>query len=403
MDKAEQQNIVGRKGPTPNLIAWKPMDGQFPMEHMVTGNRVGGIVALVIGMPWFYFAGEYLFDRVRQTGFSTGQAFLMLLVLGGLFVMLAGFSQFVYSEKTIIDGRTVSCQRSGLTGGRGWQELIINYRGVLKEYQYWDGDNRKGNYMIYTLVLDHDDSAKQVRLYESQNTMMYPPAEWDRLWKRYGELFQLPVMEKTPEGVISSSVEDIDKLLVEKITEKKVAVPDIDLKNPSLPSCLKLHKEDDLWVVTLRPVRQIRDLIALFVMIVVLVLLGMVFQKYTQNTFSVLLMWGFAGVLMFAGLFSMVSLSRIHSHPDQVAVDDKKVWYRKWNRRTVKWDTHDIPISKLCRIRLEERPTMQYRGERVAVEAKLTKLEFGQYLTARGRRILRDLLLCLIHRQKTGK
>ncbi len=404
MIKGEGDKITGRQGPTPNRIAWKPMEGQLPMELVAQGSRVGGIIGLAVGIPWVYFSVGYLLDMIRLTGFSSGEIFLILLIAAGLFVILAGFSQFIYEEKTVIDRSSVFYRRTGLTGRREWREPLMKYRGILKEYQYsqTSGD-RQADCMSYTLILDHEDATKSVRLYESQNTMMYPPEKWEKLWRMYGELFQLPLLEKTPDGVKSFSVEDLEKPLPERITEGKVYIPEMNIHNPDLPSCLSLHKEDDLWVITLKPARQLRDLIALFAMTCVLLVLGIVFQRHTANLFPIVMTWGGAGVLILSGVLAVISLARRFRHPDQLAVDADKVWYRRWDRRGNKWNTVDMPISGILRVELENIPTMQHRGERLIIASEHIRLECGEYLTGQGRRVLRNLFLYLISNRDVRK
>lgn len=52
MEKSKKRVIAGRSGPTPNQVAWAPLEGQLPMTHVVQGNRFGGFFALVVGLPW---------------------------------------------------------------------------------------------------------------------------------------------------------------------------------------------------------------------------------------------------------------------------------------------------------------------------------------------------------------
>jgi multimeric flavodoxin WrbA len=192
----KMETITGRTGPTPNRVSWKPLEGQLPMKHVVAGNRLGGAVALAVGLPWLYHAAGFLLEEIERTGFAFGQAFLILLVLGGLFVTLFGVSQFIYREKTVIDSETVRWSRHGLRGSKAWQEPLSRYLGVLKDYQHWSAHDSPGtSYTEYTLTLHHDEPSKRVRLYESQNSMAYPPDEWDRLWTHYARLFRLPVLE----------------------------------------------------------------------------------------------------------------------------------------------------------------------------------------------------------------
>ena len=176
-----KKEITGRSGPTSNQVSWTPLEGHLPMKHVVTGHRLGGAVALAVGVPWLFYAVRFLIEEHQRTGLAWGLLLLSPLALGGLAVTLFGLSQFIYREETVIDAETARCSRHGLTGSKVWQEPLSRYLGVLKDYQYRSGhvhsdsgSTMYDSHMEYMLTLHHDDPSKRVRLYESQNSMLYP-------------------------------------------------------------------------------------------------------------------------------------------------------------------------------------------------------------------------------------
>ena len=192
----QPRTITGRAGATPNRISWTPLEGQFPMHHAVHGNRLGGAVALAVGVPWLLYSGPFLFEEIGRRGLEAGQALPILLVLGGLVVALFGVSQFVYREETAIDGETVHWTRRGASGSKGWREPVSRYQGVLKHRESWSSHDLPGpSYVEYLLTLSHDDPSRRVRLFESRSSPSSPPDEWGRMWTHYAELFRLPALE----------------------------------------------------------------------------------------------------------------------------------------------------------------------------------------------------------------
>lgn len=407
-EDSTQQNITGRSGPSPNLIDWKPMEGHFPMKRVLHGNRMGGMAALMIGLPWLYFAGELLTNEIVQHGLNPGQALLFLLALGGLSVVLAGVSQLVYREKFHIGDGVVSWSRTGLRGGRHWRERFEGFTGVLRSKAYhrntgYDKLHGNADYMVYSIFLDHEDAAKRVRLYESHNTLLSPPAEWGKLWRRYSRLFGRPLLEATQDGEVQTSLDDWGRPLLDLMAEGKARAPEMDLLHPRLAAGISLEKQDDLWVVTLKPMRQLRNVAVLLLATPLLILAGMAFRHYGQSAPATLLSWASAGILFLTALPAMVSLAGRLRHSDQIAVDAQRIWYRTWDRRRGDWHTRDIPLADLCGLALEDAPAMHHRGERLVATSEKTTLEFGYDLTPRSRRALRDLLLALFQTQVAGR
>jgi hypothetical protein len=387
------KTITGRSGPTANLVPWKPAEANLPMRRRIAGSRIAGLIALVIGLPWLHYSGIHLFGVWESAGFEVGQLLLVLLVLGGLFVTLFGFSQLVYSEQYEIDDSTVTWKRYGLSGWRSWREPLSAYNGVLKDMQrHFKSEADASGYqsrMSYLLYLDHDDDARRVLLYESTNTMESPSPDWDRLWRRYGELFGLPLLEKTSQGV--TATDDLDRLLVDRLGDGSVRTPAFDLAAPALRAGLALHKEDSLWVVTVKPVKLLYSGVAFLLIAGLLFGLALYLDWIADRTTAVVL-----GSIIAAGaILYVLSMRRKFRHPDQVAVDANSLWYRCWNHAEGEWHTDSVPLRDIRRIALA-RQTNRNELEQVVVESDKRNLEFGARLPAASRWQLRDLLIYLV-------
>lgn len=394
--------ISGRSGSTQNLVDWQPSNRRLPMAHVVSGHRLGGLLALLAGVPWVYFSSRYLVDAIGHHGLAAAQSLLYLLVCGGLVLVVFGLSQLLYREEMWIDAGAVKGLRRGLSGRNHWQEPLANYLGVLQTHEFrrneqYDRLHGNADYMVYKLSLHHHEVSKRVLLYESHNTLMEPPDEWLPLWKHYGVLFRLPLLDQAPGAETTCSPGDLDMPLSVLMEKGVIAVPAFDLTNPTLPADMTLHREADLWIVTLWPVRLQRNLIALFVMTAVVLLVGLASWHSGKFATVGLVAGCFAAVLLLTGIASKIALNRTRKYPDQVAIDARKLWYRRRDHRHGRWITCELPLSRLRRVVVDNRPTLQYRGEQVVITSVGDSIKLGRYLTGPGRRQLRDLLLHLIH------
>lgn len=187
------------------------------------------------------------------------------------------------------------------------------------------------------------------------------------------------------------------------MAEGKGRVPEMDLHHPRRAVGISLEKQDDLWVVTLKPLRQLSNVAALLLATPLLIFAGMAFRHYGQPAPATLVSWASAGVLLLTALPAMVSLTRRLRHSDQIAVDAQRVWYRTWDRVRADWKTRDIPLGDLRSLALDDAPAMHHRGERLVAASDKTTLEFGYDLTPRARRTLCDLLLALSQTQAAGR
>jgi hypothetical protein len=396
MPSKRNKRVTGRGKPSLNKVEWKPVEGIIPMRHVVTGNRLAGAVGLIAGLPWVFHATRYLLEEIGRTGFDAGQFFLFLLVFGGLFFTLFGFSQFIYREETRIDGQMAGWSRRGLSGSKAWQEPLSDYRGVLKDYMNISGQGSSGtSYTQYTLSLYHDESFKRVRLYESDGTGSYPPDEWDRLWTHYAKLFRLPVLNNDGKDMTASSVEDLARPLKDKLKEGKIRIPDIDPDQAELPAGIAVAREGDQYIITLKPARYIRQIpLLLAIAICMLSLAGaLYFHLGTKSPFPVVLI--FSIVVLAGVVLQILSVMRKSNHPDEVTVDADMLKCKTWSRRHG-WNTRSIAITDIRDITLRSDPPYPRSWKKVVIETKTTSFKFSEGLPVKSCRYLRDLLLFCI-------
>lgn len=400
VNESTQPVITGRGGPTANLIRWEPLEGQLPMRHSVHGSRAVGVVALVIGLPWLYLTAEYWLGLIARHGMAWGQTLPGLLVAGGLAVSLFGLSQFIYRDEIRIGDSRVSRRRLGLTGRSAWREPLSRYRGVLRTQRLVRNESHdrlhgSSDYMRYGVTLYHDDPSRRVLLYEVHDTLMRPPAEWERMWRHYANLFRLPLLEADAGGGDGTVAAEPDSSLAERLVQNSEAAPNMDPEHPRLPAGLSLHRDADLRVVTLWPVVRIRNVAVLLLAGPLLLVLGMFLRQLGLSP-GALASWAAAGLLFLVGLASLVALRKSLQHPEQVAVDAHSIWHRTWDRHQRTYDTQQIPLHAVQRIVLDNTPALHYRGERVVVDGPGRRLEMGHAIGKRRRRTLRDLLCVLL-------
>ncbi len=381
---------TGRGGPTSNLFRWAAHGERLPMHRRTTGNRVGGALALLAGIPWLVESSRFFVGEVQRSGFDAGLALPLLLVLGGLLVSLFGVSQFIYRESVTIDETSVRWTRVGMTGYRAWREPLSRYRGVLKDALHRDPTHGT-DYTEYRLTLEHPDPGKTVRLYEARGTLFQPPEDWNRLWVHYAELFGLPVLEADSEGVVATAPEDLDRPLLAKIADGKETPTEFDPARAELPMGLALRREDDLWVASLTPAARLQNGVALIVVAGGL-LAAAWFLGLVQDPRLAL---AFAGVLGLAAVLFGAATGRRYRHPDQVAVDRNDIWYRTWTGKP-DWDTRSMPLDELVDIAVRRDMSRPGQPFRVVVAGRKREFAIGQSLTDAARHRLRALLLALI-------
>jgi hypothetical protein len=384
--------IVGREVSPINKISWVPAEGSFPMKYSISGNRLAGALALLIGSVWVSFFVDDIFKAMEPTFFLPELLMLILVTLPGIFVLIYGISQNIYYEETTVDQNSILWKRRGLTGNREWLETISNYQGVLKEHQYRSRDDvsRRENHMIYFIRLVHSDSGKEVVLYRAESSMLVPPTDWLEKWKRYAELFQLPVIEKTESGMSSSNVEDIEKPLVNKISEGKLKISPIDPMNADLGFMAKLTRDNDLWVITVYPVWNAWKSIAGVIILVIALISANSLEIISPQVSKYFLCFIPVCVIVIA-----LSIRRQVAHPEQLALDKQSIYYRYFKKQAERV-TYDIPLHSIYNISVKSDPMHFRTSGDIVIEAKNKCIRFGWWLPKKTKLHIKSLLLSLI-------
>jgi hypothetical protein len=386
--------IVGREVSSGNKLSWIPAENSFPMRYSIAGSRSGGTFALLLGAIWIYFFIDDLFKALRPT--FVLQEFLMmaLIVLPGIFVLTYGISQYVYREETIIDRKSVLWRRRGLSGNREWRELISNYQGVLKEHQYWHGGHestsRRSSHMVYSIRLTHPDPGKEVVLYRAESSMLVPPTDWAEKWKQYSARLQLPVLEKTEKGISSSDVNDLETPLVDKIREGKLKVATIDPNNVALGLMAELTRDDGMWIITCYSVWNAWKSIAGVIILTVGLTGAYSFKLIDPQIFRYFL-W-FIPVCVLA---VSLSIRKQLAHPEQLAIDKMKFYYRHFQRQAG-WVVDDMPLHSITNISVKSNPRHFRSAADIVIDAKNKSIRFGWWLPNKTKRRIESLLLSLI-------
>ena len=384
--------IVGRDVSPSNKISWVPAEGSFPMKYSITGNRLIGAVALLIGSVWVSFFADDIFKALTPT-LSIPELLMMILVtLPGIFVLIYGISQYVYYEETTVDKNNILWKRRGLSGYREWQEPVTSYQGVLKEHQYrsQSDTSRQSSRMIYSIRLVHSDSGKQVVLYRAESSMLVPPTEWLEKWKQYAELLRLPVLEKTGNGMSSSDVTDLDEPLINKIRDGKLKVIHSNPLEAELGLMAKLERDDDLWIITCYPVWNVWKSIAGMIILVVALLGAHAYGLINPQLFRYCLL--LVPVCMIGiGL----SIRKHVAHPEQLALDKKDIYYRYWNKQKGSV-TDDMHLHSIYNISIKSDPMHLRSEEDIVIEGKSKTIRFGWWLPKETKSRIKNLLLSLI-------
>lgn len=368
------------------------------MKHPVSGNRLGGTIALLIGSAWICFFIDNVFDALAPACLPSEFLMWLLIILPGVFVLLYGTSRFVYHEETTINRDVVSWKRRGLFGTREWREAVSNYQGVLKEHVYWGQStgSRGSSSMNYFLRLAHSDSDREVYLYWAKSTMLVPPPEWLESWKRYAELLQLPVLEKTEDGIRSSDVSDLNEPLIHKIRDGKRQTPAIDPSGAKLGLMAQLERDEDLWIISCFPVWTLWKSVA-GTIVLVLVLVGAYALELVDPKILKYALLSVPLCVLAIGL----SIRKKVANPEQLALDKRCLYYRHRDKKG-EWVTRDIPLRSVYDISVRDDPTHFRSAGDIVVEGENRSIRFGWWLPKKTKLRIKNLLLSLIAREVDG-
>lgn len=383
-------SIVGRKM-SGNGIRWQPQEGVLPMRRFVTGSRTAALIALPLGSAWsLYFLD--LINWSQPCNLLVPDALMLSLVsLPGILVVLYGLSQLVYREQTEINRAGVILRRCGLFGVKAWREPLSAYRGVLKHHQYWRREHGADT-MIYSLRLLHDDSAKDVLLYQAENSLYLPPTDWEQKWKAYCRLFHLPAIEENKSGRVVTEVDVLDKPLDMQLREGGITSKSVEgvLRERGVTE----ERDGDGWLFTLHPFFRKR-LFVLFGTFAPGMLVLAWFQGVEPRS---LLYWFCAGAsfLVLTVLLACLQVRRHRSRPERILVDRGHLWYRHWDRVRKRENTVRLPLAEIIGISVKADPSRPFGGDDIVVHSARQTIRFGKWLPRTTKAALCDRLLARV-------
>jgi len=220
--------------------------------------------------------------------------------------------------------------------------------------------------------------------------MLVPPTDWAEKWKQYAARLQLPVLEKTEKGISSSDVNDLETPLVDKIREGKLKVATIDPNNVALGLMAKLTRDDGMWLITCYSVWNAWKSIAGVIILTVGLTGAYSFELIDPQIFRYFL-W-FIPVCVLA---VSLSIRKQLAHPDQLAIDKMKFYYRYF-RRQAGWVVDDMPWHSITNISVKSNPRHFRSAADIVIDAKNKSIQFGWWLPNKTKLRIESLLLSLI-------
>jgi hypothetical protein len=190
--------VTRQDGEPVDRIVWQPAEGTLPMARIERGSKIGGTVALVLGGTWCALMGNAGLDALAEDALPGKLLMLALFASPGVLTVLYGIGQFLYRHEIAVDNRQVTVTRTGLLGRRQWREPVPAYKGVLKQTRLdmpAEESWQIASTYEYILKLAHARRDREVLLYEASSRLPVAPEAREFLWKRYAELFQLPLLE----------------------------------------------------------------------------------------------------------------------------------------------------------------------------------------------------------------
>jgi hypothetical protein len=392
--------ITGRDTTPANQISWLPAESRLPMKHAVSGNRLAGALGLLIGLFWIAYFTDDILKALAPAVVLPELLMMGLVTLPGVFILLYGMSQYVYREETTVGLDGVYRQRRGLSGQRAWREPIANYRGVLKEHRYWHGSHgdaaRRASHMVYLLRLSHADPGREVVLYRAESELLVPPADWPDKWQHYARLLHLPALEQTESGMSATDAGDLQQPLIDRISDGRLQVADIEPLQAPLGLMARLTRDDDLWVITCYPVWNAWKSIAGMVVLAAVLLGARAFELMDPQLFGYLV-W-----LVPAGLLAIgLEVRRQIARPEQLALGKLSICHRYRDKQD-EWGTDSMPLRSVYGIAVKSDPGHFRTPGDIVIEGEGKTIRFGWWLPKRTKLRIERLVLSLIARGVGG-
>ncbi len=358
------------------------------MKHETTGSRAGGIAASLLGLGWVCLMGKAMVMVWREGPVVSDLVYVGFVASPGILCLVYGIGQLLSLHEIFIERGQVTVKTRGLLGCRRWGEPIAAYKGVLKESQYYAETKRSASRVVYKVKLAHNAWAKEIVLYQASSTVFLTPESWERSWRQYGELFNLPLLEEIAEGVALSQPHDRDIPVQERIRQGTVQFRRVEPVAAKLGRMVRVRQEDDAWVFTFQQGWTIWKSVVLLVLTAFLAALS--FSGLLEHQHLVYFVLPTAIAMLLVGL----CLRRRLSHPEQIAIDRRALLYRYWQRQGG-WRTDVVPISTIRAVSVRPDPSRPQVDDLV-IEMDGREIRLGSWLPRKSKIRTKDLLLSLI-------
>ncbi len=277
---------------------------------------------------------------------STETFGMILLILGAGLILASTFFDLRFKVISF-DGINISVQDFPFLGhAHTFEEKLANYKGVrlrLKFCQY--GIFTKNKFII---ELYHEDPSKIVPLYISTS-----PKKVRNLWRKYAVEFCLPPIHISDKGMVSHSVQDMEKSYVDVV--KSWHLPPNFLSNKTHSQDFIVKQKKDKKMIKMR--HPIYDFYS-NLNVAVIVLMGALFcyAAYNHNILMVYLptylILAFYTVLIVLVIFAYINLTM----RDILLIHNGKIIvFRKI--LGISYQDNIIPYTKLKGIDISYTPT----------------------------------------------
>jgi hypothetical protein len=385
-----RQEIEGTELNPENEIAWKPLEGFLPMNLVERGSYAIGAVVGIAGIAWLYLIVGVIAGGLKQRSTVAEILFLSFIGLPGVFCLLYGMGQFVSRREIMIERERVSMVSAGLRGRRDWSEPISAYKGVIRQHRYSSGPGNRSRRTVYTIALSHEDKDKEIVLFRVSSRLPFPPEKWEKDWRHYAKLFELPLIEETAEGIVSARLGGIDAPLIEKIRRDTQGIMKPDQAMANLGRMVRVEREDDAWVLTFQQAWTFRK--TALGLIVMVLALAAVFYFRVLSAKQVMY---FSLIIPLIAVFAALSFRSKLAHPEQVAVDKEAIWYRYWQKPRG-WITQRIGLNTITEVSVKSAPGDTRGRVDLVIAGGRNEVRFGYWLPGKTKLKVKELLRSLI-------
>lgn len=201
---------------------------RLPVTKDNRGARILGVV--LVAVPW---------TIIGVISASSDSPPWPVFIVIGIF-SLVGLWLALTKQTVTLGLEDLTFKQSGPTGSKQWTERYENYRGVGTHSEV--RRSKDSSYTVYIASLVHADGSRTFKLGEWRSAGLAREMQ-----ETAARTFNLPALERTTEGYIERSVEDLDKTVGELVKEGKVAL-NFDPSAPP-PADIKLTYQGDTAVL----------------------------------------------------------------------------------------------------------------------------------------------------------